>query len=40
VTRQRSLMDRATAVDHRAPSYYGSACLALAQQEIKRGAGR
>jgi endoglucanase len=40
VARQRSLMDRATAVDRAAPSYYGSALLALAQLEISRGARR
>jgi endoglucanase len=37
--RERSLMDRAAAVDRAKPTYYGSACLALATLEIARGAG-
>jgi endoglucanase len=40
VARQRSLMRRAIAVDHAAPTYYGSACLGLAQLEIARGSSR
>jgi endoglucanase len=38
--RQRELMDRATAVDRAAPTYYGSALLALAQWEIARESRR
>jgi hypothetical protein len=37
VARQQSLMDRATAVDLAAPTYYGSAWLALTQLEIEGG---
>jgi endoglucanase len=37
VAREQSLMDRATAVDRAAPTYYGAACLALAELEIARG---
>jgi hypothetical protein len=33
-------MDRATAVDDAEPTYYGSAWLALAQQEIAWGVSR
>jgi endoglucanase len=38
VAREQSLMAQAAAVDLAAPTYYGSAWLALAQMELTRGA--
>jgi endoglucanase len=40
VVRGQELMDRASAVDLSAPTYYGAAWLALSQMEIARGASR
>jgi endoglucanase len=40
VAREQELMERASAVDLSAPTYYGAAWLALSQMDIARGASR